>query len=127
MPVHREHGPLVALPHAVGQLILQPAHVHTDQHKTGAARRGFTRSSEPEAQEAADHLEFVPPRLSEVDAVVLGGDQRALAVLRTDPRLAGVFARAGDRVLEVGEPRRVTLDEAAERARMVEIVVRDAG
>ncbi|MEO6085725.1 MAG: Vms1/Ankzf1 family peptidyl-tRNA hydrolase, partial [Umezawaea sp.] len=44
-------------------------------------------------------------------------------VLRADRRLAGVFAKAGSRVLDVAEPRRAVLDEAAERARAVEIVV----
>jgi hypothetical protein len=48
-----------------------------------------------------------------------------LDVLREDRRLAEVFERAEPRILEVGEPRRAILDEAAERARAVEIVVRD--
>ncbi|WP_039739943.1 Vms1/Ankzf1 family peptidyl-tRNA hydrolase, partial [Saccharomonospora halophila] len=44
--------------------------------------------------------------------------------LRGDPRLAPVFDAAGPRVLDVAEPRRTVLDEAARRARAVEIVVR---
>lgn len=48
---------------------------------------------------------------------------RALDVLREDRRLAGVFAIAGPRVLDVPEPRRAVLDEAAVRACSAEILV----
>ena len=65
------------------------------------------------------------PRLAQLDGVVLGGDRQALDVLRNDRRLSDVFAKAEDRVLDVPEPRRAVLDEAAERARCVEIVIQD--
>jgi hypothetical protein len=96
----------------------------------GWSQQRFARRREGQARQALqaaarDADEVLVPHLSEVDGVVLGGDQRALAVLRTDHRLAGVFAMAGDRVLDVGEPRRATLDEAAVLARMVEIVLRE--
>lgn len=104
--------------------------VHGRNSAGGWSQQRFARRREGQARQALqaagqDTYEVLVPRLSEVDGVVLGGDQRALAVLRTDPRLAGVFAKAEARVLEVGEPRRATLDEAAERARTVEIVVRE--
>ncbi len=60
-----------------------------------------------------------------LDAVVLGGDAAALDDLRADRRLAALLARAEPRVLDVPEPRRAVLDEAARRALAVEIVVRD--
>ncbi|EHK83071.1 hypothetical protein SZMC14600_19634, partial [Saccharomonospora azurea SZMC 14600] len=63
-------------------------------------------------------------RIADLDAVVLGGDRRALDELKTDRRLADVFAKAEPRVLDVAEPRRTVLDEAAQRARAVEIIVR---
>ncbi len=56
--------------------------------------------------------------------MVLGGDRRALDELAADSRLADLFARAESRVLDVAEPRRAVLDEAARRARAVEVVVR---
>jgi hypothetical protein len=65
------------------------------------------------------------PRLSEVDAVVLGGDRRALDELREDRRLAPLFARAEPRVLDVGEPSRAVLEEAAVRALSVQVTLRD--
>ncbi|GAB3884795.1 acVLRF1 family peptidyl-tRNA hydrolase [Kibdelosporangium lantanae] len=104
--------------------------VHGRNSAGGWSQQRFARRREGQARQAfqaaaRDAYEVLVPRLSEVDSVVLGGDQHALAVLRADPRLAGIFARAGARVLDVGEPRRATLDEAAERARAVEIVVHE--
>ena len=48
---------------------------------------------------------------------MLGGDAAALDDLRADRRLAALLARAEPRVLDVPEPRRAVLDEAARRAR----------
>lgn len=94
------------------------------QHRFARRREGQVRVAlESAATDAADVL---VPQLSTLDAVVLGGDQRALDTLRADPRLTGVFAAAQARVLDVPDPRRTVLDDAAQRARSVEIVVRDA-
>ena len=49
------------------------------------------------------------PRL---DAVVLGGDKRAIAELRDDPRLAPYLRIATDRFLTVPDPRRRVLEDA---------------
>jgi hypothetical protein len=62
-----------------------------------------------------------------MDALVLGGDRRALEELREDRRLAPLFAIADARVLDIPEPRRTVLDEAAERAIALEIVVHESG
>ncbi|MFD2416113.1 acVLRF1 family peptidyl-tRNA hydrolase [Amycolatopsis pigmentata] len=111
----------------------------TDRHRVhgrsaagGWSQQRFARRREGQARQALrataeDVLEVLGPRLGELDAVVLGGDRRALDELRADDALAGVFALAVPRVLELGEPRRSLLDEAAERARAVEILVRDPG
>ena len=93
------------------------------QHRFARRRAGQARVALEAA--AADAAALLVPQLSELDAVVLGGDQKALDVLRADPRLATLFARAEPRVLDVPEPRRSVLDAAARRARSVEIVVRD--
>ncbi|MGA9693615.1 MAG: Vms1/Ankzf1 family peptidyl-tRNA hydrolase, partial [Pseudonocardiaceae bacterium] len=61
------------------------------------------------------------PRAGELDAVVLGGDTAALRTLAADPRLTVLLARAEPRVLDIPEPRRAVLDEAARRARCVEV------
>lgn len=105
--------------------------VHGRNSAGGWSQRRFARRREGQARQALqaaaqDAVEVLVPRLPEVDAVVLGGDPRALDVLREDRRLAEVFDRAEPRILDVGEPRRAILDEAAERVRCVEIIIRDA-
>jgi len=45
-----------------------------------------------------------------LDAVVLGGDKRAMAEVRQDPRLAPYLAIATDRFLTVPDPRRAVLE-----------------
>ncbi len=45
-----------------------------------------------------------------LDAVVLGGDKRAMAELRQDPRLAPYLAIAADRFLTVPDPKRAVLE-----------------
>ena len=46
-----------------------------------------------------------------LDAVVLGGDRRAVAELRDDPRLAPYFQLAAERFLTVPDPKRAVLLE----------------
>ncbi|GAB3492328.1 acVLRF1 family peptidyl-tRNA hydrolase [Amycolatopsis cihanbeyliensis] len=104
--------------------------VHGRNSAGGWSQQRFARRREGQARQALaaaaeDAVDVLGSRLSELDAVVLGGDRRALDDLRADRRLAPVFALAEPRVLEVSQPRRTVLDEAAERAWAVEIVVRD--
>jgi hypothetical protein len=47
-----------------------------------------------------------------LDAVVLGGDKRAVAELRDDPRLASYLAIATQRFLTVPDPKRAVLEAA---------------
>lgn len=94
------------------------------QHRFARRREGQARTALRAA--AADAVEVLVPELSTLDAVVLGGDQHALDTLRADVRLEEVFAMAEPRILDVPEPRRAVLEEAARRARAVEIVVRDS-
>ncbi|GGU84887.1 acVLRF1 family peptidyl-tRNA hydrolase [Lentzea flava] len=104
--------------------------VHGRIRAGGWSQQRFARRREGQArvalQAAADDVvRVLVPRLAQLDGVVLGGDWQALDVLRNDRRLTGVFSKAEDRVLDVPEPRRAVLDEAAERARCVEIVIQD--
>ncbi|GAA0233708.1 acVLRF1 family peptidyl-tRNA hydrolase [Saccharothrix mutabilis subsp. mutabilis] len=104
--------------------------VHGRNKAGGWSQQRFARRREGQARVALaaaadDVARVLVPVLDSLDAVVLGGDRQALDVLRADRRLAGVFALASPRVLDVPEPRRAVLDEAARRARAVEIVVRD--
>lgn len=104
--------------------------VHGRNKAGGWSQQRFARRREGQArvalQAAADDVARVlVPVVETLDAVVLGGDRQALDALRTDRRLSPVFALASPRVLDVPEPRRTVLDEAAHRARAVEIVIRD--
>ncbi|ONF63973.1 acVLRF1 family peptidyl-tRNA hydrolase [Amycolatopsis keratiniphila] len=94
----------------------------------GWSQQRFARRREGQARvalrsAAEDAFEVLVPQLSEVDAVVLGGDRRALETLREDRRLAPLFERAEPRVLDIPEPRRTVLEDAAERAAAVEITL----
>jgi hypothetical protein len=96
----------------------------------GWSQGRFARRREGQARAAlqaaaTDAFEVLVPQLSTLDGVVLGGDTRALDALRADHRLIDVFARAESRILDTAEPRRTVLDDAAQRARSVEIVVVD--
>jgi hypothetical protein len=93
------------------------------QQRFARRRAGQARHALEDA--AKDVFEVLLPRLSEVDAVVLGGDRRALDALGENRRLAPLFARAEPRVLEVGEPSRAVLDEAAVRALSVQVTLHD--
>jgi hypothetical protein len=102
--------------------------VHGRNKAGGWSQQRFARRREGQARQALrsaadDAVRVLVPRLPELVGVVLGGDRRALDVLREDPRLAGVFAKATGRVLDVPEPRRAVLDDAAVRAESVEILV----
>lgn len=105
-------------------------HVQGRTAAGGWSQQRFARRRDGQARQALDAatedaIEVLGARVGELDAVVLGGDQRALDRLRAERRLAPVFAIAEPRVLDVGEPRRAVLDEAALRARAVEIVLRE--
>jgi hypothetical protein len=93
------------------------------QHRFARRREGQARQALQAA--ASDAFEVLVPRLPELDALVLGGDRHALGELREDRRLAPLFSLAEARILDIPEPRRSVLDEAAERAVALEIVLRD--
>lgn len=106
--------------------------VHGRAKPGGSSAGRFTRRREGQVrvalQASADTAARVLlPLASTLDAVVLGGDAGALDALRADGRLTELLARAEPRVLDVPEPRRAVLDEAARRARSVEIVVHEPG
>ena len=105
--------------------------VHGRNRKGGSSSGRFARRRDNQARAALDAAaaavaRFLLPVADTLDAVVLGGDTAALDELRADRRLTALLARAEPRVLDVPEPRRAVLDDAARRALSVEIVVHDA-
>ncbi|HEX9336872.1 MAG TPA: acVLRF1 family peptidyl-tRNA hydrolase, partial [Pseudonocardiaceae bacterium] len=117
---------------AVGGHVLTSAtdrkQVHGRNKAGGWSQQRFARRRAGQARDALraaadDAVRVLVPALPELAAVVLGGDRRALDTLRADQRLTNVFAMALPRVLDVPEPRRTVLDDAAVRACDVEILV----
>ena len=95
--------------------------VHGRSAAGGWSQHRFARRREKQANEALDAaanaavLIFgkrdTAVRSKGLDAVVLGGDRRAVAELRDDPRLAPSFALAAERFLTVPDPKRAVLLE----------------
>jgi VLRF1 release factor-like protein len=104
--------------------------VHGRHRKGGSSSGRFARRREGQArvaiQAAADvAARVLVARAGSLDAVVLGGDRRALAAVLEDPRLAPLRPLASDRVIEVPEPRLVVLRAAPER--FLATIVRPSG
>ncbi len=84
--------------------------VHGRHRAGGSSARRFERRRGEQARASLDAAADVAarvllPRLGALDAVVLGGDRRALAEVLEDRRLRPLAERAEARVLEVAEPR----------------------
>jgi Actinobacteria/chloroflexi VLRF1 release factor len=88
--------------------------VHGRSAAGGTSQHRFARRREKQAAEAlsaaADTaVAVLGPFGGELDAVVLGGDRRAVEALRADPRLKRFFELAVDRFLTVPDPRLTVL------------------
>jgi hypothetical protein len=88
--------------------------VHGRSAAGGWSQHRFARRREKQADEAlraaADAALAVFGRGPRLDAVVLGGDKRAAAELRGDPRLARYLALATERFITVPDPKRSVLE-----------------
>jgi Actinobacteria/chloroflexi VLRF1 release factor len=99
--------------------------VHGRSAAGGWSQHRFSRRREKQASEALDAAADAAvlifgkrattrrpqPATAGLDAVVLGGDRRAVAELRDDPRLARYFQLAAERFLTVPDPKRAVLLE----------------
>jgi hypothetical protein len=88
--------------------------VHGRSAAGGTSQQRFARRRQKQAAQAvgaaADTAAAVfAPYAGKLDAVVLGGDRRAIAGLRGDPRLRPFFDLAVDRFLTVPDPRLTVL------------------
>jgi hypothetical protein len=100
--------------------------VHGRSAAGGTSQHRFARRREKQATEAlgaaADTAAAVfGPFAGRIDAVVLGGDRRAVAGLRDDPRLRPYFALAVDRFLTVPDPRLTVLRASPRQFRAARI------
>lgn len=106
-------------------------HVHGRHRAGGQSSTRFARRRENQARDALAGAADVAagvllPHLSDLDAVVLGGDRRALGAVISDPRLRALRRLAGEAVLDVGDPRLAVLRAMPERFRATTIRTEDA-
>jgi hypothetical protein len=104
--------------------------VHGRSAAGGTSQHRFARRREKQVAEAmsaaADNAATVlAPYRDRLDAVVLGGDRRAIAALREDPRLTRYFDLATDRFLTVPDPRLAVLRETPAMFQAIRIRVTD--
>jgi hypothetical protein len=88
--------------------------VHGRSAAGGTSQHRFARRREKQASEAlgaaADTAAAIfAPYAGQLDAVVLGGDRRAVAGVREDPRVRPYIELAVERFLTVPDPRLVVL------------------
>ena len=88
--------------------------VHGRSAAGGTSQQRFARRREKQASEAlgaaaSTAAAVFGPYEGKLDAVVLGGDRRAMAGLRGDPRLRPYFKLAVERFLTVPDPRLTVL------------------
>ncbi len=104
--------------------------VHGRSAAGGQSQQRFARRREKQAREAltaaADCAAAVFGSVGALDAVVLGGDRRAMASLRDDPRLRPYFGLAVDRFLTVPDPRLAVLQGTPRLFRAIQIRLTDS-
>jgi hypothetical protein len=88
--------------------------VHGRHRKGGSSQRRFERRREEQARVALEAAastaaEVLGRHRRDIEAIVLGGDRRALATALEDPRLRWLTPLAAERVLDVPDPRLAVL------------------
>lgn len=100
--------------------------VHGRNKAGGQSQKRFQRRREEQAREAREAARRVAgrvllPYIDRVDAIVLGGDRRAVDALREDKQLSPLFALAEGRFLTVPDPKLTVLRETPRQFRAVRI------
>jgi peptide subunit release factor 1 (eRF1) len=103
--------------------------VHGRHRAGGSSQRRFERRRAGQARVALEAAAEVAarvllPHLADLDAVVLGGDRRALAEVLEDRRLRPLVRLAQERVLEVPDPRLAVLQATPDAFRATVIRLR---
>ena len=106
--------------------------VHGRAAAGGWSQHRFARRRENQAtaalRAAADTaVTVLEPYQGRLDAVVLGGDRRAVAGVRSDPRLAPSMALAVERFLTVPDPRLAVLKDTPRLFRAIRIRLTEPG
>jgi hypothetical protein len=106
-------GVFTGYPPVLGDSKVGSRLVHGRSAAGGWSQHRFARRREKQANEAlraaADAALLIFGRGAKLDVLVLGGDKRAAAELRDDPRLAPYLSLATDRFVTVPDPKRAVL------------------
>jgi len=105
--------------------------VHGRSKAGGWSQQRFARRRAGQARESLSEAAAVAARvlvteIARLDAVVLGGDRRAIDRMRADRRLAPVFDRAVERFLTVPEPRLAILRDTPRLFRSARVMLQTA-
>jgi hypothetical protein len=105
--------------------------VHGRSAAGGTSQHRFARRREKQAREALESaadcaVAVFGPLSGDLDALVLGGDKRAMAALREDVRLRPYFDIAVDRFLTVPDPRLVVLQGTPRLFRAIRVGLTEA-
>jgi hypothetical protein len=105
-------------------------YVHGRNAAGGQSQQRFARRREGQVRIALDEAADVAARVlgpaaGSLDAVVLGGDRRAVTTVLADPRLGALRPLVVDRLLDVADPRLRVLKETPRAFRAVRITVTD--
>jgi hypothetical protein len=104
--------------------------VHGRNRAGGSSSGRFARRRDNQARDAmrdaADvAVRAILPHADDLEAVVLGGDRRALATVLEDPRLRRLQRLASERILDVPDPRLDVLRRTPEQFRATVLRVSD--
>lgn len=106
--------------------------VHGRSAAGGWSQHRFARRREKQVAEASRAaadvaVRVLVPQVETLDAVVFGGDRRAVDALREDRRLGAVFALESGPFMDVPDPRLSVLQQTPALFRAVRIKVLDPG
>ncbi|MBB4765326.1 acVLRF1 family peptidyl-tRNA hydrolase [Amorphoplanes digitatis] len=115
------------------KLVVSKVDTHYVQGRTAAggwSQQRFARRRDNQAKAAAADgagiaARLLLPEVRGLSALVTGGDRTAVESILAAPNLRPLAALRAERFLDVPEPRRTVLEEAAAQARTVRILVRD--
>ena len=104
--------------------------VHGRSAAGGQSQQRFARRREKQAANALEAaagtaVRVLGPYAGRLDAVVLGGDKRAIATVREDTRLRPLLTHVADRFLTVPDPRFAVLKDTPRLFRAIRIRLTD--